>query len=394
MLGRAPLRSRRRSQTASFTHSGGEFEALERRFDGSEIDTRRHRLVRGEPLFPALAVRQFVDVVFIAIRTVRDLQQHVACNPRMQVCRHARDPGAPEMHAAGHLCADLERTHRCELRSRDMAFPDLGELGGERRFETARAWEEPVEKEGRHGVLMRTGKGGIVLCAPAHATARFAYGRAILRETRISGAIGSSIARQDETRVTVRRNFYDGVWGAARKISKTRKGALPVSTMKEIEELVAAARAAALRQDRKEAVSLWRRVVERVSSDVHHAFELTNVLVQSGEAALAIELCERCAALDPDSVLIRLQAGIIHANHGGLPGYRQSAIEWFTAALYLEPANHEAHAALAQIHLFAAAARNHALPRKASAHSRRFPTRVAYPRTLFLRLARFRRASA
>jgi len=115
-------------------------------------------------LLPALFDGECGDVLLAAIRTMRDFQQHAAREARMQIGRHAGCPAAAKMHAAGDLRAGRER------RAVQMLRGDLGEFGGERGFETARAGEEEIEGQGGasrwavgKGVLYAVGCGGCFL---------------------------------------------------------------------------------------------------------------------------------------------------------------------------------------------------------------------------------------
>ncbi|BBP99715.1 hypothetical protein BSFA1_48440 [Burkholderia sp. SFA1] len=85
--------------------------------------------------------------------------------------------------------------------------------------------------------------------------------------------------------------------------------------------------------------------------EVHYAIEMTNFLASANESRLALNECTRWIARNPDNVTIRLQRGIIHAN---CCNDRDSAIECFAEALFIDPENHDAHAALAQMYLFGA----------------------------------------
>ena len=94
-VGREPLSSRRRSQIGVLDAQRREFEAAQRRFDRGDVYP--HRLVRREPLLPSLFERELVDVLFAAIRAMRDFQQDAAREARVQVGGHAGGPAAAEM---------------------------------------------------------------------------------------------------------------------------------------------------------------------------------------------------------------------------------------------------------------------------------------------------------
>ncbi|WP_061146949.1 tetratricopeptide repeat protein [Caballeronia arvi] len=111
------------------------------------------------------------------------------------------------------------------------------------------------------------------------------------------------------------------------------------------------ARAAWERGERDGSLDLWREAMNLEPHEVHYAIEATNFLASVHEPRLALDVCTHWIARNPDNVSIRLQRGIIHANHCA---DRESAIECFAEALFIDPENHDAHAALAQIYLFGA----------------------------------------
>jgi len=127
-----------------------------------------------------------------------------------------------------------------------------------------------------------------------------------------------------------------------------------MSTEHDIREravsLAAAAQAAARRGDRDRALALWRETIELEPHEVHYAIASTNDLAGMGEPSLALDVCAQWIARNPDNALIRVQRGIVYLNNCS---DRDSAIECLAEALFIDPDNHDAHAALAQIYLFA-----------------------------------------
>jgi tetratricopeptide (TPR) repeat protein len=127
-----------------------------------------------------------------------------------------------------------------------------------------------------------------------------------------------------------------------------------MSTEHDIREravsLAAAAQAAAQRGDRDRALALWRETIELEPHEVHYAIASTNDLAGMGEPSLALDVCAQWIARNPDNALIRVQRGIVYLNNCS---DRDSAIECLAEALFIDPDNHDAHAALAQIYLFA-----------------------------------------
>ncbi len=113
--------------------------------------------------------------------------------------------------------------------------------------------------------------------------------------------------------------------------------------------LAAAAQAAAQRGDRDEALALWRETIDLEPHEVHYAIASTNDLAGMGEPSLALDVCAQWIAKNPDNAMIRVQRGVIYLNSCS---DRDNAIECFAEALFIDPDNHEAHAALAQIYLF------------------------------------------
>ncbi|WP_323121662.1 hypothetical protein [Burkholderia alba] len=99
-----------------------------------------------------------------------------------------------------------------------------------------------------------------------------------------------------------------------------------------------------------DALTLWQQAVEHDPAQAGGALDLSHRLADRGAASQAIALCERWAAAEPHSALPWIQAGILEANH---LADSQRAIESFHRALGRAPRDHRAHAALAQLYLFA-----------------------------------------
>lgn len=114
--------------------------------------------------------------------------------------------------------------------------------------------------------------------------------------------------------------------------------------------LASAAQAAIERGKRDQAIALWHGTFDIEPHEAHYAIEATNGLIRLGEPLLALEMCTRWIARNPDNAIVRVQRGIIYLNECG---DRESAIECFVEALEFDPDNCDAHSALAQIYLFA-----------------------------------------
>jgi tetratricopeptide (TPR) repeat protein len=115
--------------------------------------------------------------------------------------------------------------------------------------------------------------------------------------------------------------------------------------------LAASAREHAQRGERDEAVKLWLQVIDLAPHEMDYMLESSGFLTNSGDTDAALDTCDRFISRNPGDVLPRLQKAIIYANHRSDP---RSAIECFAEALFIDPDNHVAHAALAQLYLFGA----------------------------------------
>src|SRR5690242_20220802 len=81
--------------------------------------------------------------------------------------------------------------------------------------------------------------------------------------------------------------------------------------------LASAAQAAIERGKRDQAIALWHGTFDIEPHEAHYAIEATNGLIRLGEPLLALEMCTRWIARNPDNAIVRVQRGIIYLNECG-----------------------------------------------------------------------------
>ena len=115
------------------------------------------RVLGRDPLAPRDAVREFVDVVFVAVRAVRNLDEHALCEPAFQVERHHLDRVAFERDTTARLV---------HPRLRQDAF----DLFGEQRFDAGGTRHK--EWQGHGYIALRNCVGAIFSASRYFATVR------------------------------------------------------------------------------------------------------------------------------------------------------------------------------------------------------------------------------